>query len=196
MRTRDEVKEQNIREKAIHMIVKEGLDGFSLQKLAKAADVSPATLYIYYKDKEDMIVTIGTAVSEQMLEHSVRGFNTDMSFPEGLKVQWMNRSKYFIEHPVEVQFIELIRYSPFHHKVHQHIKVNFGAIMREFVHKAIERQELKKLPFEVYWSLAFAPLYQLIKFHIQGESYVNKHFKLNPSLIDQTLNLVLKSLKP
>ena len=37
------------------MFVKGGFNGFSMQKLAKAANVSPATIYIYFKDKEDLI---------------------------------------------------------------------------------------------------------------------------------------------
>jgi len=46
MRIRDEQKEKAIREKALKMIVKDGIEGFSMQKLAKAANVSPGTLYI------------------------------------------------------------------------------------------------------------------------------------------------------
>jgi AcrR family transcriptional regulator len=51
MRARDENKEQNICRKAMEMIVQDGLDGLSMQKLAKAAGVSPATIYIYFKDR-------------------------------------------------------------------------------------------------------------------------------------------------
>ena len=58
MRLRDEAKEQSIREKALEMIVKEGFDGLSMQKLAKAAGVSPATIYIYFKDREDLILQL------------------------------------------------------------------------------------------------------------------------------------------
>jgi AcrR family transcriptional regulator len=180
MRTRDEVKEQTIREKAIKMIVKEGLDGFSLQKLAKAANVSPATIYIYYHDKEDLIVSLGAEITDNLLDYSLKGFSPDMSFAEGLRVQWMNRA----------------RYSSFYDKVHNKVKLNFGAMMREFVYNAIKRKELKRLPFEVYWSVAFAPLYQLIKFHNQGRSYVNREFELTSKMINQTLNLVIRSLKP
>jgi AcrR family transcriptional regulator len=196
VRTRDIHKERIIQETAITMIVRDGLNGFSLQKLAKAANVSPATIYIYYEDKEDMIVRIGAVVAEQLLHYSLKDFSPDMPFAEGMKVQWMNRAKYFIDHPVEMQFIELIRYSPFHAKVQKQIGLNFGAIMGEFVCQAIKKKELKKLPFEVYWSIAFAPLYQLIKFHDQGKSFVNEKFELNAKLINQTLELVLKSLKP
>ena len=37
------------------MIVKEGFDGLSMQKLAKAANVSPATIYLYFKNREDLL---------------------------------------------------------------------------------------------------------------------------------------------
>ncbi|HOZ87501.1 MAG TPA: helix-turn-helix domain-containing protein, partial [Bacteroidia bacterium] len=55
MRIRDENKEAAIRKKAIEMIVNEGFDGLSMAKLAKAAGVSPATIYIYYKNREDLL---------------------------------------------------------------------------------------------------------------------------------------------
>ena len=39
MRVRDPLKEKTIRRKAMEMAVKEGFDGLSMQKLAKAAKV-------------------------------------------------------------------------------------------------------------------------------------------------------------
>src|ERR1043165_8078268 len=53
----------------------EGLDGFSMQKLAKAAKVSPATLYIYYKDREDLIMRIAIEITNDLLEASINGFD-------------------------------------------------------------------------------------------------------------------------
>jgi AcrR family transcriptional regulator len=196
MRTRDEGKEKSIRKQAIKIIVKEGLNNFSIQSLAKAANVSPATIYIYYKDKEDLIVTIGADVFEQILSNSLKNFNPESSFAEGLKVQWENRAEYFMKHPLEVAFIEQLRYSRFHDKIGMKIGPDFKQEMSRFVHNAIERKELVKLPFEVYWSVAFAPLYQLIKFHTQGKSYVNAKFKLTSEEMNQALHLVLKALKP
>ncbi|MGZ4091209.1 MAG: TetR/AcrR family transcriptional regulator, partial [Bacteroidia bacterium] len=55
MRIRDEKKEEAIREKALELIVHEGFDGLSMHKLAKAAGVSPATIYIYYKNREHLL---------------------------------------------------------------------------------------------------------------------------------------------
>lgn len=196
MRTRDENKEQAIRKKAIGMIVREGLDGFSMQKLAKAAKVSPATLYIYYKDREDLIMRIAIDITNDLLEASIKGFDPDMNFEEGMKVQWKNRAEFFLKHPVEMEFIEHIRYSPMYQRLSGSIRSTFKEAMGKFVHNAIKKRELTKLPFEIYWSVAFAPLYQLIKFHTQGRSYANENFVLNEKMMMQTLKIVLKGLKP
>jgi AcrR family transcriptional regulator len=196
MRARDENKERLIRQKAIEMIVKEGLDGFGVNKLAKAAGVSPATIYIYYKDKEELILRLGLEVSREMLANSLKDFDPEVSFAEGLKRQWLNRMSFFMKYPLEVQFIEQIRYSQYYETIQEALTRGFRDVMGEFVHNAIKRKELLPLPFEVYWSVAYAPLYQLIKFHMQGKTYQGKKFVLKDKTITQTLELVLKALKP
>ena len=196
MRTRDENKEQAIRQQAIEMIAKEGLDNFSVNKLARAAGVSPATLYIYYRDRDDLIVQLCGEVSVRMLEMSLKDFDPDMSFEEGLRRQWINRAAHYAEYPLEIQFIEHVRYSPYYSKVAAMLTERFKDVMGRFVRNAVERKELQKLPFEVYWSVAFAPLYQLIRFHTQGYSMTGEKFQLDDELLTKTLQLVLKALKP
>jgi AcrR family transcriptional regulator len=196
MRTRDINKENTIREKAIGLIVKVGLDGFSMQKLAKAAGVSPATLYIYYKDRDDLITQIATEISNRLMETSLKGIHPKMSFAEGMAIQWKNRMEFFLKYPLDIEFIEQIRYTPIYNTIKQTIRKNFGEVLGKFMHNAINRGEVSPLPFEVYWSIAFAPLYQLIKFHNQGESPGNDVFVISDELVNQTLQLVLKALKP
>src|SRR5437868_9623861 len=106
MRTRDTNKENSIRKQAIEMVVKEGLDGFSMQKLAKAAGVSPATLYIYYKDREDLIMQLWSGAFAEMATATLKNFDPSMSFRDGLKVQWMNRARFCMKNPKQMQFME------------------------------------------------------------------------------------------
>ncbi|NML21879.1 TetR/AcrR family transcriptional regulator [Pseudoflavitalea sp. G-6-1-2] len=196
MRTRDENKIAAIKEKAIELMVSDGLDGFSIQKLAKAAGVSPATIYIYYKDKEDLIVQLSTDLTYKMLDHSMQGFDPEMDFAEGMRLQWKNRANHCMKYPLELAFIEHIRYSPLYEKTKAEMTARFKDEMGRFVHCAIKNKQLHKLPFEVYWSVAFAPLYQLIKFHSQGRSHKNEHFVLSNKLLMQTCDLVIKALTP
>lgn len=196
MRAKDEQKRLSIREKTIEMVVKSGLDGFSMQKLARAAGVSPATLYIYYKDREDLILQTCIEISNELFEATIKDFDPDMSFAEGMKIQWRNRARFFMKHPVELEFMEQIRYSPLHEKIKEQIMHRFGAILGRFAQNAVKRGELVELPFEVYWSVAYAPLYQLLKFHAQENSYVHKKFQLTDEMMGQSLQLILKALKP
>ena len=52
---RDDDKEKSIKEAVIKLILQEGFHGTSISKIAKAAGVSPATVYIYYENKEVML---------------------------------------------------------------------------------------------------------------------------------------------
>jgi TetR/AcrR family transcriptional regulator, multidrug resistance operon repressor len=196
MRTRDINKERAIRDHALKMIVKSGFDGLSMQKLAKAADVSPATIYIYFKDREDLILQLFTEASKKMTEATLKDFDPLMSFSEGLKVQWMNRARYCMANPDEMHFLEQIRHSPLQEKSQVLLGTKFKENMKAFVSNAIKNGELVKVPVEVYWSVAFAPLYTLVQFHIAGTSIGGNKFKFSEKIMLETLALVLKALRP
>ena len=196
MRTRDENKEQLVRQKAIELVVKDGLEGFSMQKLAKAAGVSPATLYIYYKDKDDLITSIGREIGSKFSQVVLQDFDPNLSFSEGMKIQWRNRARYSFDHPLEVDFYEQVRSSSFREKVSVGFGESFKIAMGEFMHRAIKRGELTPVPLEVFWSIAYAPLYNLIRFHNEGTSVGGQSFTIAEDVLNQTLTLVLKALKP
>ena len=196
MRARDEQKKQQLTEKAIEMIVKDGFDGLSMQKLAKAANVSPATIYIYFKDRDDLVRQVAIHAVDKMISSTFTGFDPRMSFAKGLARQWENRMNYMLDNPLHARFMEQIRHSPLGVEVFKKVKEEFSAIMKEFMHGAIRRKELVKLPLEIYWSVAFAPLYQLVKFHNDGKGMHDKPFTLDKKLMKTTLKLVIKALTP
>lgn len=197
MRQRDEQKVRIICEKAIEIVVKEGFDGLSMHKLAKSANVSPATIYIYFKDRDDLIVSVCVREFNKMSEATLQNFSPDLHFDEGLKIQWMNRAKYCLENPDSMHLLEQAKYSPYIEEVHKNADNTFRTIMQEFVQNAISRNELIELPMEVYWSVAFSPLYTLVKFHMTAKSFCGKRkFLLDETVLNQTIQLVLKALKP
>lgn len=197
MRVKDEKKERLIRIKAIELIVREGFDGLSMHKLAKSANVSPATIYIYFKDREDLIIQLCVEEFDKMGEATLVNFDPEMHFDEGLKVQWMNRIKYCLENPLSMHFLEQAKFSPYISVVLDKTNVRFREVMGQFVQNATKKGEIVSLPLEVYWSLAFSPLYTLVKFHIEKKGLPGtENFELDEKIMNQTLNLVLKALKP
>jgi AcrR family transcriptional regulator len=203
MRTRDASKQDLIRRKALEMLVRDGLDGFSMQKLARASRVSPATLYIYFKDRDDLIFQLYKENFEEMTEESLNGFDPQSSFADGLRVQWKNRARYCLAHPLEAQFLEQVRHSPYFENFFSRIDSKFSEQMSLFARTAIARKELVPMSREMFWSLAYAPLYQMIKFHQNGFGFRppawkagEKKFALDDQVLEAALRLVLKAFKP
>lgn len=195
MRTRDLVKEELVRQKTVELVVEEGLDNFSVNKLAKACGISVATLYIYYKDKDDLIVKVAIEEAKKSSARMVKGLDPELSFAEGLKKQWKNRIKEMKDFPEVVNFFEQVRASKYQEKVFPVFEDALRDKLGKFWTNAIKRGELAEMPVEVYWSIAFAPLYNLIRFHREGRSLANKPFKMTEAVLWQTFDLAVKALK-
>ena len=196
MRIRDEQKEQKVREKALELLVELGFDGFSMQKLAKAAGVSPATLYIYFNDKEDLILSLGEEIGQEMVEATFKGFDKNMDLETGLWIQWKNRSDFHISHQLKAKFYDLNRLSPYHEKLKEGISGRFKEEMGGFIKKAIHSGEMvEHLKPEIFWSIAFAPLFNLIRFHVDIRSMTGMPYELTEDDMRTAFSLVIKALK-
>ncbi len=196
MRTRDENKIEAIYREALKMIVNEGFEGLSMQRLAKAAGISPATIYIYFKDKEDLLLQLHRRELDVYFAYILDGFDPEMDFATGLAVQWKRRAQYVIDNPDKAHFMEHFKFSPLLSKSVTPKDKRFSEIMERFARKAIANKELTPMPFEVYWSITFAPLYNLVRFHKAGMNQAGEKFELTDEMLMQTLSLVLKALKP
>lgn len=102
---RDADKISLVRQKAIELIATHGLEGFSMNKLAKACGISVATLYIYYKDRDDLILKIAVEEGNIMGAAMIVGFDPEMSLEEGLRKQWENRCNYSMKNPKTSLFL-------------------------------------------------------------------------------------------
>lgn len=196
MRARNTDKELLVRNSAISLLVEHGFDGFSMNKLARDCGISVATLYIYYQDKDDLIQKIGTEIAQNFVASTFSDFSSDMSFADGLRKQWENRARFSLAFPNEVAYHEMIRFSPYGDAILRETMVTFKEVMSQFLQKAIRTNELKLMPMEVFWSVAYGPLYTLLRFHNQGQSLGGRPFQFSDELMEDTLQLVLKALTP
>lgn len=196
MRKRDTNKEQLVVQEAIKMLVTEGFDGFSMNRLARNCDVSVATLYIYYHDKDDLVKKIGISIGRKYFQEMLRDFDPDMAFAEGLRRQWQNRARHALKFPLEAACYDVIRHSVHGDHVMQESLKDFKNVMGKFFRNAVERKELKPMSREVFWAIAYGPLYTLLRFHSEGKSIGGFPFKLTKKTMAATFQLVLKALAP
>ncbi len=58
---------REILDEARELFIAEGYENFSMRKLAEKIDYSPTTIYLYFKDKDDLLLAICEEVAEQYL---------------------------------------------------------------------------------------------------------------------------------
>lgn len=195
MRTRDTNKEETVKQKAIEMLAKLGIEGFGMNRLAKESGVSVATLYIYYTDKEDLIKQIGIEIGQKFFNEMIKDFSPTMSFKEGLSKQWENRTRFALKHPLSVACWELLCHSSYREYIWEESLLDFKIIMADFFKNAIAKKELVPISTEVFWSVAYGPLYTLLRFENKGKNFNGGPFKLTQST-DEAFELVIKALTP
>lgn len=194
MRTRDENKEATIKAKAMEMIVQEGFDGLSMQKLAKASGVSPATIYIYWKNREDLLNQLFHEVQDAFTEFALRDFHPELSFSDGLWLQWQNRLQFIRQNPTQFAFYELFRHSSLINRGNLAFSL-FKESMHQFVANAVQQGEIQEMPHEVYWALAYSPFYALVRCERQEKCKFNSDFKLTDAVLRQTFDMVIRSFQ-
>lgn len=196
MRTRDEGKLEAIMHHALKMIVKSGFDGLSMQKLARAAGVSPATIYIYFKDRDDLLLQLYLSELNKYFEYIMEDFDPNMDFATGLRRQWKRRADYVLKQPEKAHFMEHFSFTPLHIKAIKMRDPRVGEMMDSFVKNAIRNKQIVEISFEVYWSITFGPLYNLLRWDQASRNVAGHKFQLTQEMLDQTLELVIKALTP
>ena len=166
MRPKNLEKEQAIRTVALDIIAKEGLENLSMQKLAKAANVSPRTIYIKYENKEDFLVKLFINEVLEAYEQAVlKDFDEHMDFADGVKKIWMNTFRYLKNNRPAFALLQYSRTSPLLNKAYQqqHIRQGqFFAPIHRFIAVNIKAGTIKNFHFDVYRAMIFPVLLELV----------------------------------
>ncbi len=93
-------------EDVVNLILEEGFHGTSISKIAKAAGVSPATLYIYYENKEIMLQDIYIEYSEEIFDYLLSKLYKDMDGQQLVEILVRAYYTYIKEHGEIFHFVD------------------------------------------------------------------------------------------
>lgn len=106
MRQRDEDKQRRIKEAMVNLILREGIDGTSVSKIAREAGVSAATIYVYYDSKEAMLAEVFREYSRQPYQYVIRRVRPEMSGNELIEALVRGCYDFSTEHEDVFSFVE------------------------------------------------------------------------------------------
>ena len=165
MRPKSAIKEDAIKAVALQMIADEGLENLSMQKLAKAANISPRTIYIKYNNKEDLLVKLFIEEVLGAYEKAIlENFSPEMGFDEGVELLWRNGFTYLTNNRHAFSLIQYGKSSPLLNKAYQAKNIKEGDYFKpvhEFLSRNVKNGTIPDLPSEVHRALLFSPVMEL-----------------------------------
>ena len=106
MRRKDDEKERSIKEAVVKLILELGFHGTSISKIAKEAGVSPATVYIYYENKEIMLRDIYHEYSEDIFNYLLSKIYKDIDGHQLIEILARGYFTYIQEHGEIFHFVD------------------------------------------------------------------------------------------
>ena len=106
MRIKDPEKQQRIKDAMVRLILREGIDGASVSKIAREAGVSPATIYVYYDSKEDMLSEVFREYSAKPYRYMMGRIAPGMGGSELIDALVRSCFDFSVEHEEVFSFVE------------------------------------------------------------------------------------------
>ncbi len=72
----------------IELVNNNGFHATSMSKIAKLANVSPATIYLYFENKQDLVNQTYIEVKAAYTKYAFATYNQDRSVEEGFEIIW------------------------------------------------------------------------------------------------------------
>lgn len=113
MKLRDDRKTQQIFDAALLLVQDRGLAGITMCEIAREAGIATGTLYIYFKNKEELINNLFAVCRRASIDNYFSGYDATKPFKKGFCTVWKNILHYRVRNFEEVVFMDQCYHSPF-----------------------------------------------------------------------------------
>lgn len=189
MRQSDENKRKAIGDAAINLIITVGFSDTSMSRIAREAKVSPATIYTYFENKEDMLNKLYLMVKRNFSDCLLKGFDPQMPIKEGLRLIFNNVCNSFKANPKHFIFMEFYASSPLVNKISKELATAYYKPIYSFIERGKKEKVLKDVPSEMISAYCFYPIANMLK------SRHNEGRKLNEKELENIFLMMWNAVK-
>ncbi|MDB5206805.1 MAG: TetR/AcrR family transcriptional regulator [Flavisolibacter sp.] len=183
MRIKDESKTDLIFKATLNLVKERGLAGITMNDISKAASIATGTLYIYFKNKEELIKALFLECRTVSVQHYFAGLQEISSFEGRMKRLFINIITYKIAFFEVSAFLEQSYHSPFVCIADLKKKEKALKPLFALVKEGIEAGKLKNADEELIISYLFGIIHEMVK-----KTYFSGK-KLSPETIEQLYDM-------
>ncbi len=148
---------------SVKLLHENGFHSTPMSMIAKEANVAAGTIYLYYKNKDDLLNNLYLEIKKKYSASLMEGVSDSIPVRDAFEMVWRNSVKFKQNHKAEFNVMEQFRNSPFikFETVEEGLKI-FEPFIK-LVEKAKREKIVKEIPPEVFYALFFAPAGELVK---------------------------------
>lgn len=189
MRYKDEAKQGAIIKATVKLVTEIGFVASSVSKIAKEAEVSPATIYIYYKNKEDLLVCTYVDIKKRLSEAVLKDFDESQPIRDILKASWLKTFHFISENPEDFQYTEQFANSPYSSLVDKSdVDKHFDPIVK-VIQKGIQQKIIKDVPLDILLIFVYYPV------AILSNPQSSAKFECDEKCIEVAFNMAWDAIK-
>lgn len=189
MRRKDFTKRDNIIHAAMDLINERGFSDTPMSQIAKKANVSAATIYVYFDNKEDLINKLYYHAKKKMRDYVLSDYDEHAPIEERYKQYLKKFIQFLMNNPQEFLFIEQFQNSPL---LNEEVSESISELFQQF-HSIYDegRQEkvFKDVDTEIIAGFTINPAMQFVK------DYYAEALALNEAMIDEIIQMSWDAVK-
>lgn len=189
MRTKDEVKQGALFQATVKVVNDIGFASSSVAKIAKEAGVSPATLYVYHKNKEDLLVSTYLEIKRKLSEVVMQGIDPGQPLRDIFRTIWFNMFAFTTKHPDYFEFFEQFSNSPINEQINQKNIDKMFKPVGDLIRAGIQQKIIKDHNVNIIAAFVFFPAI------ILSNPRMCRTFEMTQEQIDTSFNLAWDAIK-
>lgn len=176
MKLKDESKRLAIVSKTVDIVFDKGFAGVKMAELARKVGVSPSTLYVYFKNKEDLIVSIAAELIKNASNNSNKEIKEELPFKLKLKGVWLYWLNFSISNSKEMSFLQQVKQSPYYNLVPDEIKDEKALMANSLLDLGKREGLIKKVDNEVLMAIIGSMLAETSKLILTDREKMTNSF--------------------
>ena len=163
MRCKDESKVDAIYKATLTLVKDRGLAGITMCDISKEASIATGTLYIYFKNKDELIKALFTECRKKSAYYYFEGVSEQVPFEQRVEKLFRNIIRFKMKHFEVSAFLEQSYHSPYVDVIDLRKKQKALTPLFALIKEGIETKKIKNTEVELVISYLFGIVNEMVK---------------------------------
>jgi len=188
-RHRDYQKIEQIFESTLKLVLERGFAGLKMADVAKEAGLATGTVYIYFKDKDDLINQLYLFLKRRKTIMFLKGIDQNEDFQTVIRKVWFAYLEVTQQNANESAFLEQYYRSPF---LKSNVKEESQQLLKpiyDLLERGVKEGVIVSLHTELLLAQLVGPIHELIRAEHDGV------IKIDQAIMESAFSIAIKGIK-